>query len=240
MVCCLSRPEPSVAQGGEQGSISIGATLTSGCTKVKDGIVNAGSKLAKGARHVYDYVTNNIGKILKFLVSWGVILSFVGMLYGFSATAEPLAIGLGCGAGFGALLGVASALMVPKWLEKNKDKNTLYSMMTYSLWEQDEGTKALLTTVAVTVVFAAIAVFPLEVGVFMGVLVGNHIIVNLIYYDKNKQPVPNHDVRLADVGHQVNVLRRAMELANPGLVARAENDVNLTATSSSDHKTQST
>ena len=229
MCCCLSSPV-GASSVDDQRSISVGGTLANCCTNVKDGLVHTGNKLIEGAVHVYDFINNNKAKIFKFLIAWAVIISFVGMLYGFSATAEPLAIGLGCGAAFGALLGITTSLITHKTsynhgLEKNKDKNTLYAMMVYSLWEQDDGTKALLTTVAVTVVFAAIAVFPLEVGVFMGVLVGNHVIVQLIYYDKNKPVAPNHEVRLADVDRRVDVLTRVMEETNPAALARARNDL---------------
>ncbi len=143
---------------------------------------------------IYVFVRDHFAKIVKFFLSWAVILSFTGLLYGFHATSLPLSIGLGCGAAVGVVLGICSKAIFHKTrcaLDANPGKNTIYGQISWWLWEQDEGTKALLNCVAVTVIFAAIAIFPLETGVFLGVLVGNHVVVAIILYDEHaKKDIP--------------------------------------------------
>lgn len=178
------------------------------------GLQSCVKTIATPAIKTYHYIKDNFGTLVKNIISWAVIITCVGLLYGFSATAEPLAIGIGCGMGFGALLGLISWKLLEKTshdLANYPDSNTLWKNIN-GLMSQSVGTSGILATIVVTVIFAALAIFPFEVGIMMGVIMGSHEIILWVLHRKSTSPETREN----------SVIRRPLEQQVAQLEARVK------------------
>lgn len=99
------------------GCLSAGKTVGRGLSKVGSGLSKVGSPIKSVAQSVATFVKNNWNHLIAYIIAWGITITFAGLIYGFDTVALPLTIGAGCGLGFGALTGVATAAIV---VHKNK------------------------------------------------------------------------------------------------------------------------
>lgn len=143
--------------------------------KVKGAISYVFSPLKEGVETIVLFIKNNWKQIIAFVLAWAVIIAGMGLMYGFSNVAWPLATGLGFGMGFGIIMGIVVAKCV-KPSEEWKNKCTLWALINSGFNMLDpNGTRMLVLSVAITVVLAASVVFPTSCGVILGFIVGNHL-----------------------------------------------------------------
>ncbi|MCB1084447.1 MAG: hypothetical protein KDK61_09070 [Simkania sp.] len=126
------------------------------------------------ANKTASFIQNNWRSLILFIVAGGVIIGGVGLMYGFEAVSLPLVIGFGCGLPIASLSGI----IVTKWIdpEGKIENNTLWQLINAGLNKLPaNGARPIVISVAVTVILAASAVFPLVMGIGFGILIGNHV-----------------------------------------------------------------
>lgn len=125
------------------------------------------------------YIRYNWVTILTYYLAWGVILGCTGLMYGFKAVSLPLSVGLTCGIGFGLISGTLTVLIVRAKTHQKIHKDQLPSLWTYlNHWINgldENGTRRIVLSVAVTVILAAAVVFPYVIGGLLGMIIGNHL-----------------------------------------------------------------
>jgi hypothetical protein len=150
------------------------------------GIDEISSKITSNASHINEHIVKKIVRfikdnwatLIKFSIAWGVIIAGIGLLYGFSAVAWPLAIGLSCGIGFGLLTGVITKTII----KPDTDAKTIWEFVNSWINGLDaNGHRAIVTSIIVTVVLAATVFFPIAVGSILGFVLGNHISTKIAY-----------------------------------------------------------
>lgn len=173
------------------------ASATTFCDKISSLASRAKSSIVDnvsgGARHVSEFFTANRDALLTYTLGWAALFTCLGLLYGFRPTVLPLAIGTGCGAGFGILLGVITyKFLTPNWVNDRRahppagaDPNmppSLYGLMSHGIYKLDaHGTRWLLLTVMFTVILTFTKVFPLYMGIIAGVIAFNQLAVRILY-----------------------------------------------------------
>lgn len=133
---------------------------------VRDHIVSAAS-------HTAHYIKENWGKILAFIVAWGAIVVLAGFLYGFSAVALPLTIGISCGLGAGTLL---TMLARKKW----EKLPSLWEWLNGHLDGLDKGTNNMICMMATTAILGLAALLPLPAGVLFGAVIANFAVIAIM------------------------------------------------------------
>lgn len=138
------------------------------------------------AIRVKKFIKGSWQQLLIYAFAWAVIVCCFGALYGFDIVALPLTIGLGCGLGFGMLIGVVTANAFDK-----QGKYTAWNGINYFLEKLDaNGTRQLVLALAVTVVLAIATRFPYGGGAGIGIIAGNQLAVK-IATEKNLGRDPN-------------------------------------------------
>ncbi len=134
-------------------------------------VATLGSAFGKTAT----FVKNNWRQLVGYLLTWGVIISCTGLLYGFKAVALPLTIGLGFGAAFGLIAGLLSVNSFDP-----EGKYTLWNILNQGIEGLDQnGTKQIVLAVAVTVLLAASVVFPYVMGAVFGLFIALQVAVKI-------------------------------------------------------------
>jgi hypothetical protein len=149
----------------------LGSTLgvvSYGLMPVALALKTAGEKTAR-------FVKDNWRQLIGYILAWAVIVTCTGLLYGFQGVALPLTIGLGCGIAFGIIAGILSV----KSYDTN-GKYTLWNLLNQGIQGLDEnGTRQIVSTVAVTVILAASVVFPYVMGGLFGLLIALQMTVKI-------------------------------------------------------------
>jgi hypothetical protein len=153
--------------------LAIGAAFTT----VSQGVIAAGeaigSALSAAVDKIVTFVSNNWENLIKYTLAWGVIIACTGFLYGFEDVSLPLTIGMAGGAGLGILVGIASVNSYDP-----EGKYTLWNILNNGIKSLDEnGTRQIILSVAVTVLLAASVVFPYVMGSLFGLLIALQITV---------------------------------------------------------------
>ncbi len=149
----------------------LGSTLgmvSYGLMPVALALKSAGEKTARFAK-------DNWRQLIGYILAWAVIITCTGLLYGFQGVALPLTIGLGCGTAFGVIAGILSVKSYD-----TEGKYTLWNLLNQGIQGLDEnGTRQIVSTVAVTVILAASVVFPHVMGAVFGLLIALQVTVKI-------------------------------------------------------------
>ncbi len=117
------------------------------------------------------FIKENWKPLLGYLAAWGIIVACMGLMHGFEAVALPITIGLGCGIGAGIVSGILiyrAGDRVGKW--------ALWHWINVFIEKLDtNGTRQIITAVAVSVLLTASAVYPYVMGAIFGILIGNQM-----------------------------------------------------------------
>lgn len=171
------------------------------------------------------FIKKNWSQLITYAIAWSVIVSGVGLIYGFQATAIPLMIGLGCGVAFGMLLGI---LTVSVWDRSNRwdGQNTIWNFLNEKLSSLDNGTRAIVISVCVTVVLAVTVVFPYVAGGVLGIIIGNHLTTK-IGYNIKKSYYSTQDFGYLDLGPNPKSPHSLEERAKKlkGMMLQLEEDI---------------
>lgn len=158
------------------GIISAAHTCAQTMGKCKD----RAAKFFKTDEGIVRFVKNNWKRLFLYTLAWAIIVSGMGMMYGFKVTAIPLTIGIGCGAAFGVLTGILTACVFDK--KNSRPTNTLWGFLNRAFNSLDaNGTRAIVVSVCVTVVLAAAVVFPYALGAIFGIIIGNHLATKISF-----------------------------------------------------------
>lgn len=149
----------------------LGSTLglvSYGLMPVALALKSAGEKTAR-------FVKDNWRQLIGYILAWAVIITCTGLLYGFQGVALPLTIGLACGIAFGIIAGILSVKSYD-----TEGKYTLWNLLNHGIQGLDEnGTRQIVSTVAVTVILAASVVFPYVMGAVFGILIALQMTVKI-------------------------------------------------------------
>lgn len=155
-----------------------GRAISSRASTIATGIyttalVPMGETFEGAGRKTANFVRNNWKPLLAYLVAWGVIIVCTGLMYGFQAVALPITIGIACGIGVGTIAGILTVKVFDP-----VGKYTVWNGINYVIEKLDKnGTRQIMSAVAVTVLLAAAVVFPYVLGAFLGILIGNQMAV---------------------------------------------------------------
>lgn len=152
---------------------------------VSYGLMPVALALKSAGKKTARFVKDNWRQLIGYILAWAVIITCTGLLYGFEGVALPLTIGLGCGVAFGIIAGI---LAVKSY--DTEGKYTLWNLLNQGIQGLDEnGTRQIVSTVAVTVILAASVVFPYVMGALFGLFIALQMTVK-IATDQDLGPDP--------------------------------------------------
>lgn len=153
----------------------IDQILGSSLGMVSYGLMPVALALKSGGEKTARFVKDNWKQLIGYILAWAVIITCTGLLYGFEGVALPLTIGLGCGIAFGIIAGILSVKSYD-----SEGKYTLWNLLNQGIQGLDEnGTRQIVSTVAVTVILAASVVFPYVMGAVFGLFIALQMTVKI-------------------------------------------------------------
>lgn len=172
------------AHASKHGILRFGTTARKKISDNNQRIVKFVKNDALDTGGILRFIKKNWVHLLAYAIAWGVIVTGVGLMYGFKATALPLTIGLGCGFALGTALGIGTVcLFNPK---NDHEPNTAWGFLNKWFNSLDaNGTRAIFVSVGVTVILAATVVFPYALGGAMGCILGN-VVATKIFFNIKK------------------------------------------------------
>ncbi|MEZ5315643.1 MAG: hypothetical protein R3E91_05505 [Chlamydiales bacterium] len=150
---------------------------------IKEAFTGFGERVSRSSsvRAVVRFIKKNWKQIIGYLLAWSFIIISTGALYGFQAVARPLTIGFSIGIGVGCCGAVLATQVFCHDDPQKSLKYTPWNILNNGIKRLDENaTRQVLLTVAVTVFLVACVTFPYVLGGLIGVFIGNQVLTKII------------------------------------------------------------
>ena len=159
--------------------------------------------------HTYFITKGNWQPLFFSAVALTVIIGGIGLMYGFETVAFPFSQGLAGGLVIGVFTGAVVILIDPKGKLK---PNTIWDATNMFINKlPPNGLRPILLSVAVTVILAAIVVFPPGMGCVLGIIMGNHLLVVLcIQKDLGVRTYNSPEDQIADLQLQISSMHKTI------------------------------
>lgn len=145
-----------------------------------------GRKLATTVKNTVYYFKDNWKQLAASIVAWGLIVVLSGAMYGFSAVALPLTIGMGCGLGVGIVAGVLISYVDRS--NQHEKWNTAWAIAQSVIeYIEANGTKNLILGLMTAFTIAVMAISPYAAGSIFGLVIGNYFATKVAFYDEQER-----------------------------------------------------
>lgn len=183
-----------------------------GCTSATFKCIASKAKTVSDAIHYFLFERDGggyFGTIVAYLGTYALIITLEGILYGFTLTAIPLAIGLSIGFGVGMISGLFTVYCIPgaDYVDEehdidNRKWNTFVSILysTLDKYIESSFTQQLVISLVVVVFTTATMYQPGLAGGFLGTLVGNYFFTKMGFHE-----VVGRNISNADLQHQLQI-----------------------------------